>query len=144
MENFAAMKKTIKKHLAKMQFQLCIMHKSNFLCVHQHRREFKISFPLFIVESFFYSSAKPTKTFLHYKRSRKKLSKTGCLAPFQKNENLALNLHKFVLFMFVLPFRWHNKFHLHLEKISPPFFSHWHFEHWVPTPSRFLIKKTVC
>jgi hypothetical protein len=49
----------------KMQFQVCIMHKSNFLCVHQHRREFKISFPLFIAESFS-SSAIETKNFLKH------------------------------------------------------------------------------
>lgn len=117
--------KTWKKHSAKMQFQLCIMHKSNFLCVHQHRREFKISFPLFIVESFFFHFFREANgKFFKITQSRKTAKKNflnRMFSPVPKTvESLAFNLHKFVLFMFVSLSRWHNKFHLHLEEISPP------------------------
>jgi hypothetical protein len=60
MENFATMARK-KKTSLKMQ-----MHKSNFLCVHQHRREFKISFPLFIAESFSSSAIGTKKNFLKH------------------------------------------------------------------------------
>lgn len=137
-----------------MQFQLCIMHKSNsFLCALQHK-EFKISFPLFIMESFSSSAREKNRRIesfyfrfsgfymrnLEGKIFFSQLSKTGCLA-FENVRWICINLY--CACFASPPSRWHNKFHVHLEEISPTKFSlsRWHV---VVLPSLllgFLIKK---